>query len=67
MQDGTPLLVTGLRAAEVGGGAAVVGHDGMDFFRARSDGLVVREWCGLDLRIPISLIDNLFTWLGGRM
>ena len=37
MWDGTSLPITGLRAMGAGGGAAEVGHAGMDLSEARSD------------------------------
>ena len=67
MRDGTPLPITGLRATRAGGGAAVVGHVGVDFFRSVLRWiLAVGGWYGLDLRIPIPLIDDLFIYLGGE-
>ena len=29
--------------------------------------LAVGGWCDLDLRIPVSLIDDLLTWLGWQV
>ena len=44
-----------------GGGAAEVGHAGMDLSEMRSDGFSLGGgWYGSDLRIPVPLIDNLF-------
>ena len=64
MQDGTLLPITGLRATGAGGGAAMVGHVGMDFSeRAPMDtrhGRMV--WFGS--KNPLPLIDRLLTWLG---
>ena len=38
MWDGASLPITGLRAMGAGGGAAEVGHAGMDLSETRSDG-----------------------------
>ena len=43
MGDGTLLPITWLRATGARGGAEMADHDGMDFFRARSDGYLLWE------------------------
>ena len=55
MGDGTLLPVAWLRATRARGGAAMTGHDRMDFFGRAPMDTRYGGWCDLDLRIPGSL------------